>query len=682
MIFVIPIGHESDKVRRLPWISFIIMAACLIIHTLVSVEINQRAKELKSGAKELVDYYFKHPYLKLDPETKKRLFGERNNEEIEKMLDIYRRDAARSIHLFQEEEQEKLDKLSKSLINTVNDLPYRKWGFIPAKKSFIGLLTYMFIHGGWLHLLGNLLLLYLTGPFIEDVWGRPIYTGFYLIVGMLSALMFAQHFPHFTGPLIGASGAIAGLMGAFLIRYWNTRIKFFFIFAFIFRGTFKAPAWLMLPLWVLFEFFNANAIGSVNAEGGGVAHWAHVWGFVFGVAAALGMKALKIEEKYVHPKIEAQVHFVDEGYKAFEEAMLKKSEGKLDEAYALLLGAARKNPTNNDVVEGLWNLGVELGKENEAAEFFIRSIENEIRRDQMEIALNNFMDLKEKIPQASLSLTYKFMLMKHLTERKDFKEAKELANELVEEVDLNSSGGLLQNFASTALEFSPLIAKKVIELCLQHPGIPVDEKDKLKTELDELQKRLQATEPVNNVEQVTTEAKSQLEVKPVTTEAESQLAVEPDRSETSLITKKSIVAIKATPLGIKNGKIDLNMEGFGQQLLPLNSVQSIAAAEISSPQEMPFLLIDLFLDDPKTNSTKIRTIRLSSIDFDPKKLFPGFQDDWEALKAFISILLKVSGATAYPDQDSVLLDPPLNFYSIKEYEKSILSQKFTSFSQV
>lgn len=65
MIFVIPIGHESDKVRRLPWISFIIMAACLIIHILVSVEINQRAKELKNDAKELVDYYFKHPYPKL-----------------------------------------------------------------------------------------------------------------------------------------------------------------------------------------------------------------------------------------------------------------------------------------------------------------------------------------------------------------------------------------------------------------------------------------------------------------------------------------------------------------------------------------------------------------------------------------------------------------------------------------
>ena len=80
MFFVLPIGHESDKVRRLPWISFIIMAACLIIHILVSVEISKTAKELESDAKELVNYYLKHPYLKLDPETKKLLFGEKNNE--------------------------------------------------------------------------------------------------------------------------------------------------------------------------------------------------------------------------------------------------------------------------------------------------------------------------------------------------------------------------------------------------------------------------------------------------------------------------------------------------------------------------------------------------------------------------------------------------------------------------
>lgn len=77
-MIVIPIGHESDKVRRLPWISFVIMASCLIIHIFVSIDVNKVAKELGSTTKELVDYYFKHSYLKLDPETKKLIFGEKN----------------------------------------------------------------------------------------------------------------------------------------------------------------------------------------------------------------------------------------------------------------------------------------------------------------------------------------------------------------------------------------------------------------------------------------------------------------------------------------------------------------------------------------------------------------------------------------------------------------------------
>jgi len=658
---IIPIGHESDTVRRLPWITFIIMASCLIIHIFLSFEVNKNIKELESTARELEQYYFDHPYLELDSEIKKLIFGEGYAEEIEQMLDMYRREDPDEIHLFQEEEQEELNELSRRLKNTLNNVPYRKWGFIPAKKSFLALLTYMFIHSGWLHLFGNLLFLYLTGPFIEDVWGRLIYTAFYLIMGMLSALMFAQHYPNLTGPLIGASGAIAGVMGAFLIRYWKTKIRFFYFFFIFIPVTFKAPAWLMLPLWLLLEYFNANIMDAVNPEGGsGVAHWVHVSGFVFGVIAALGMKASKIEEKYIHPKIEAQIRYGDEKFQVLEEALEKKRLGMLDEAHALLLDAARKNPTNQEVVEGLWDFGVELGKEDESAIFLIMLIEREIRRNQMDIALGHFRNLKKIIPQAAINLGCRIMLMQRLTERKELEEAKELADELLKEVNLNSSPGLLLNFARTALELSPSIAEKVIELCFQHPEIPKDQKDKLKIEFDELQKKSQATSTISNVEQVTTKA-------------ESQLAVEPDESERSLSPKQSIRVTKATPLDIKDGNLSLNVEEIGEKLIPLNIVRSMAVVEISSRQELPFLLIDLFLDDPKTNAFSIRTIRLFSTSFDPKKFFPDIQNSREALKAFILNLLELSGATAYPDQDSVMLNSVKSFLSIEEYEKSILS---------
>jgi len=714
---IIPISHESNKVRRLPWVSFFIMACLLVIHILISVEISNTAKELDSTAKELLNYYIQHPYLTLNPETKKLLFGEKENEEVEKMLASYRRRESRKIHLFQDDEQQKLDQLSQKLKNILNDVPYRKYGLIPAQKSFIGLVTYMFIHGGWLHLIGNLLLLYLTGPFIEDVWGRPIFAAFYVIAGIFSGFMFSLYYPNFTGPLIGASGAIAGLMGVFLIRYWRTKIKFFFFF-FIIHGTFKAPAWMMLPIWLALEIFSANAIDSINAEGGGVAHWAHIWGFILGVVVAGGMKRFKIEEKYVHAKIEAQVHFVDEGYKAFEEATEKRDEGKQDEAYALLLVAARKNPMDKDVVEGLWNQGKELGKEKEAAEFYIRMIEREIRQDLMDVAFEHFADLKEKVPQASISTTCKFRLMTYLTERQDHKNAKKLASELIEEVDLNSSPGLLQKFASAASEHSPEIARKVIELCQKHPGITDEQKESLKTKLKELQSSSPESSPLSDMgeahavasstEQLTADLESQMGLKPESQplaerevqpladsvgqtkeelmgqrgpgpnvlpeeESESQPVVEPDEPERSPSPNQPILAVKATPLSVHNGKIALSMDEIGQQLLPLNKVKSIAIAEIAPDRELPYQLIDLFLDDPKTKDHKIRTIRLLSTSFDPTIFSPGIQDRQDALKVFVSVLLKLSGATAYPDEDSILLEAPRRFPSIENYEKSILS---------
>ena len=720
MFIVLPIGHESDKVRRLPWVSFFIMAACLIMHIYVTIEINRQVKELESRGKELVNYYFQHPYLELDEETKKMLFGERNAEQFEEMLEIYREAASRRIHIMQDEEQEELDQLATDLKNSLNEFPYRKWGYIPAKKNYMALLTHMFIHGGWLHLIGNLLFLYLTAPFIEDVWGRPIFAGFYVISGVFAAFMYSTHYPDFSGPLIGASGAIAGVMGAFLIRCFTTKIKFFYIFLFVFRGTFKAPAWLMMPLWLLLEVMNGKVLDAINPGGGGVAHWAHVWGFVFGVVVAWGMKAFKIEEKYIHPKIESQISFVDEGFKAHDEALKLRLAGNVDEAFALLVDAAGKHPTSQDVVESLWNLGNEIGRESESAEFMVRLIENEVRRDQIDLALNHYISLKSRIPEASINLTYKFTLMKHLVEIRDIGEAEKLANELLGQVSLDSPPGLLHDFASIALELSPSTAQNVIDLCLQHPEIPEGQKDKLKADLEIVQKNLQNAAAANSMQNVTTVPGS-----PTATESqmapdiptslgspgvletpaepgspgapdpsvapggpmahespvvpggpaspETPVASGPGISERSISTRKSLRVYKATPLDIKDDKLGLNTEEFGQKLLPFSKVKAIAVAEISSPQDLPYELIDLFLDDPKSDALKIKAVRLFTTGFSPRKFFPDMQDQNEALKAFISTVLEQSGATPYPDKNSVLLNPPNIFGSIMEYERSILS---------
>jgi len=495
-MFLIPIGHESDEVRRLPWITFAIMAICFILHIFISSEVGKAEKQLRSSAEDLVRYYFNHPYLELDPEVMNLMFGQRGSEKMEQMMGFYRQGVSRPGRVDLKSKQQELNQLAQNFKNSLENFPYRKWGFIPAKQKTTALLTYMFIHGGLLHLLGNLLFLYLMGPFIEDVWGRPVYTAFYLIAGVVAALMYALHYPHFAGPLIGASGAIAGVMGAFLIKYWKTKINFFYWIFFFFRGTFEAPAWLMLPLWLLLEIFNAKMIDAVNPDGGGgVAHWAHVWGFVFGMVVALGLKRLKVEEKYIHPKIEAKIKVDDKGLGVVVDAIQKKSAGKAEEAYALLLDEARKNPTCKNVVETLWDVGLGIGRIDEANRFFIKLIESEIRHDQMEDAVAHYLDLKAKTSQAMISHTYKFSLLKSLAEHRHIEEAKMLAEELLEEVDLNSSPVVLQGFVEIALEISPSIAEKVINFCLEHPEIPPGKKEIFKREKERLITKLQTASP-------------------------------------------------------------------------------------------------------------------------------------------------------------------------------------------
>ena len=307
-MILIPIGHEQDTVRRLPWVTFAILAICFVVQLFTWIAIKGANAELEPVAQEFVTYYVSHPYLEFDPELRDILFNGVDEEKVDQLLSYYSTTTSRPSARVREEEQQHLDALAQTSLGALNDTPYRKWGYIPAKPSLLTVFTYMFMHGGWFHLLGNLLFLYLTGPFIEDLWGRPVFAAFYLGVGMLSAVAFGVHYPESTGPLVGASGAIAGVMGAFLIKYWKIKINFFYWVFILFRGTFQAPAWLMLPLWLGLELFNARIMDSLNpGSGGGVAHWAHVWGFVLGMTIALAINFFKIEERLINPRLQAKL---------------------------------------------------------------------------------------------------------------------------------------------------------------------------------------------------------------------------------------------------------------------------------------------------------------------------------------------------------------------------------------
>jgi len=141
-------------------------------------------------------------------------------------------------------------------------------------------LTHMFLHGSWMHLIGNMWFLWLFGNNIEDSMTRPRFVIFYLACGLAAALLQVALDPRSEVPMVGASGAISGVMGAYLVLYPRVRVYTMIPLGFYMTNV-ALPAWVMLLYWAALQFF--GGLGSLGASGGGVAFWAHVGGFVAGV---------------------------------------------------------------------------------------------------------------------------------------------------------------------------------------------------------------------------------------------------------------------------------------------------------------------------------------------------------------------------------------------------------------
>src|SRR5262252_6862118 len=161
------------------------------------------------------------------------------------------------------------------------------WSAVPANivggHHWITILTAMFMHGSWSHIIGNMIFLWAFGPEIEDAMNPWRYAAFYLLGGLVAMLAQVLASPHSTVPNLGASGAIAAVMGAFLVTYPRDRIKVLLLIFIFVKVTF-IPAALLIIVWFLTQLVNAGEVAQVQT--GGVAYLAHVGGFVFGAITA------------------------------------------------------------------------------------------------------------------------------------------------------------------------------------------------------------------------------------------------------------------------------------------------------------------------------------------------------------------------------------------------------------
>jgi membrane associated rhomboid family serine protease len=166
---------------------------------------------------------------------------------------------------------------------------------VETSTAWTNIVSSMFMHGGWFHLIGNMWFLWIFGNNVEDAMGHVRFVIFYLLCGLAAAGLQIAFNPGSPVPMVGASGAIGGVMGAYIVLYPRVHVHML-IFLGFFITTFAVPAVVMLGYWIVIQLL--GGFGSLGATGGGVAFWAHVGGFVAGAVLVYVFRDRKLLDRH------------------------------------------------------------------------------------------------------------------------------------------------------------------------------------------------------------------------------------------------------------------------------------------------------------------------------------------------------------------------------------------------
>jgi membrane associated rhomboid family serine protease len=412
----IPLGNEKSTVRRLPWVTFSIIILNVLIYLGTLPVLSKQEAETIDKRMELLEYLEQNPSLLYDKAVRQKLVDEGIVPQQQwSTFDAQTRDAEGIAKIYEEKIGEyqaarlraELDVKIAALKQTLESHLYYKFGLAPnGKWSFYQLITCLFMHGGWLHLIGNMLFFFAVGFSLEDLWGRSTFLAFYLLAG-IAATVPSLLYPEVV-PLIGASGAISGAMGAFLIRLPRAKIKIGWafmplsVFGLILTirkrlfGIINVPTYIYMPYYLvgqLLAWWMMRKTGEVS----GVAYTAHIAGFAFGMVFALLMKVTRVEEKIINPRIESKVSFsaspvVAEAFELMDKGNYAMAQGKLQSHLAVL-------PNDVGALMALIQVYQHAGNFEQVNQLFARVIRQHLTKGDKEAALYAYDSLLSAFPE-------------------------------------------------------------------------------------------------------------------------------------------------------------------------------------------------------------------------------------------------------------------------------------------
>ena len=354
-MLIVPVVNKSSK-KHIPWLTLVLIVInALIYFGLQSGESDARRQAMRyyvdSGLLEQELAAYKEQYPGRQHSAASSESKEQQEQRIAKQMladqsfqkQLRKNEVITRQHSEFQAWSDKRQRFEQKMMRVVS----YKYGYSPFRDNRSGLLSYMFLHGSTMHLVGNMVFLWLVGSVLELALGGGLFACVYLVTGVCSGVLFGVVYPDALGPLIGASGAVSGLMGAYTLLFWARRVRVFYSLGFYFDYA-KVPALLLLPVWLGNEFFQLY-----TNTGSRVAYMAHVGGLLSGALCAFGIRAVKgdiVERLFAEDERRDQVtELLESGLRKFAELDLAGARGDIQRLLVL-------EPDNRLAMRHLFNI--------------------------------------------------------------------------------------------------------------------------------------------------------------------------------------------------------------------------------------------------------------------------------------------------------------------------------------
>lgn len=659
---LIPIGHENQQVTRLPWVTIALLAANVAVFLLTNSIFERQVADILRRGKAVEQYVMEHPYLRLPAELAHSVPAQRPpaNLSIETMAD----------------EQAHFDRLWSEFQSAAMGTVYRTYGYVPADPHLGPLFTSMFMHGGWFHLITNMLFLWVAGVSLEDRWGRIFFSILYLVSGVVATLTHAGMHSQSMIPLVGASGAIAGLMGAFLVRFTTTRIRFLYWLV-IYTRTFYVPAYVYLPLWLLQQFAMAR-----SGAAGGVAVWAHIGGFVFGAAVAILIRLTDFETKVLAPGIEKKTAWTASD--RLEQALGKLDRGDTNGAITDLEGLLKARPDNIEARATLITAYTRKEDRAAASRESANLVGAYLKARDMDGALAAMGEHGSAYPDVPLAMRDMLALAAHREKRQQYQEAAGLYRDAIAAWPDDTLApkalvgfGRLQHQAFKESE----AALELFERARTHPKATPEFQKASEERIAAIRyEQRRASRPAESAPSTASvpSSDSDEDLSSSPPSIEMPATKESEQPAAAPLPERRLAPIAMRAVGIDARGLHLQDRGGKTSHLVWQHVKGIAVATIGespAPGEAPnHLILDLLMASktPPADGV-VRCIRLSIQDL----AIPQLQNEPSALRGFqrfVATILKTTGSSAHPSREACLGVPGFPaFPDLAVYEADLLT---------